>query len=85
MWCEDVGIILKIGGIKMGLKSLEEYENEREKREERARRDRNKTGIACPECGSELLFVDPGVVLLTSPPQKGVKCSQCDFFTSIFV
>lgn len=35
------------------------------------------TGIACPKCGSELMYVDQ-YLLLTSPPQRRVQCSKCN-------
>ncbi len=36
-------------------------------------------GIACPQCGKELLDSAPNVVLTSNPPQKNVKCEWCDF------
>jgi ribosomal protein S27E len=36
-------------------------------------------GIACPECGQELLDTNPDQVLLTAPPQFRVHCSSCDY------
>lgn len=35
------------------------------------------TGIACPKCGSELMYVDH-YLLLTNPPQRRVQCSKCN-------
>jgi hypothetical protein len=35
------------------------------------------TGIACPKCGSELMYVDQ-YLLLTNPPQRRVQCSKCN-------
>ena len=35
------------------------------------------TGIACPKCGSELMYVDQNL-LLSSPPQRRVQCSKCN-------
>ena len=65
----------------MGLRSLEDYENERQ-REIEASKNWDKAEIACPMCGSELLFVYQ-TILLSSPSQRAVKCSQCDFFTNV--
>jgi DNA-directed RNA polymerase subunit RPC12/RpoP len=37
-----------------------------------------KNGLACPKCGSELMDTD-GYVYASSPPQRGVNCSKCDY------
>lgn len=37
------------------------------------------TGIACPQCGSELLDLNPLLTLATTPPQKQVGCSACQW------
>ena len=42
------------------------------------------TGIACPKCGSELMYVDQNL-LLTSPPQRRVQCSKCNHIDYILV
>lgn len=36
-----------------------------------------KTGIACPKCGSELHYTNPGVMLASYPPRKPVNCKNC--------
>ena len=58
--------------------SLKEWEEKR--RHERAHaNDPRPNGIACPTpgCGGELWDSTPGVVLLSSPPQKQVHCPKC--------
>ena len=42
------------------------------------------TGIACPKCGSELMYVDQNL-LLSSPPQRRVQCSKCNHIDYIFL
>ena len=42
------------------------------------------TGIACPKCGSELMYVDQNL-LLSNPPQRRVQCSKCNHIDYIFV
>ena len=42
------------------------------------------TGIACPKCGSELMYVDQNL-LLSSPPQRRVQCSKCNHIDYILV
>lgn len=34
-------------------------------------------GIACPECGKELVDTNPSVTLTSNPPQKRVGCRRC--------
>jgi len=36
-------------------------------------------GIACPDCGNELVDSYPNTILPVSPPKKEVSCSGCDF------
>ena len=35
------------------------------------------TKIACPKCGSELMYVDQNL-LLSNPPKRRVQCSKCN-------
>jgi DNA-directed RNA polymerase subunit RPC12/RpoP len=35
-------------------------------------------GIACPNCGEELIDSD-NYILTSNPPQRNVKCLKCDF------
>ena len=42
------------------------------------------TGIACPKCGSELMYVDQ-FTFLTNPPQRRVQCSKCNHIDYILV
>lgn len=36
-------------------------------------------GIACPECGKELVDSTPGVALLTHPIQYRIHCPSCGY------
>jgi len=36
-------------------------------------------GLACPDCGAELLDSQPMFQLSSSPPQKNVNCSKCKY------
>lgn len=58
----------------MELISLEEHDHKARIRYHEPKR----TGIACPECGEELVL-SGSTVLLTCPPQYPVKCSVCDW------
>ena len=42
------------------------------------------TKIACPKCGSELMYVDH-YLLLTNPPQRCVQCSKCNHIDYILI
>ena len=37
-----------------------------------------KNGIACPECGDELMDVDDQC-LMSNPPQRRTQCSNCPY------
>ena len=43
-----------------------------------------KSGLACPKCGSELMYVDQNL-LLTNPPQRRVQCIKCNHIDYILV
>lgn len=60
------------------MKSLDEHNREARKR----RMDMNKpykNGIACPSCGEELYDSEPGMTLLSDPPQHKVRCEGCGY------
>lgn len=43
-----------------------------------------KSGLACPKCGSELMYVDQNL-LLSNPPKRRVQCSKCNHIDYILV
>lgn len=43
------------------------------------------SGVECPICGHELQYWNPGVLMLSSPPQAEVKCYNCNYATHIYV
>lgn len=47
-------------------------------------KERNNTGVACPNCDNELQFAD-SMILLSYPAQKKVVCFECNYTTNIFV
>lgn len=56
---------------------LREY-NKRIMEEIKEEREREKhTGVACDECGEELLYSDNSL-LMSYPPQRNVRCPKCD-------
>lgn len=42
----------------------------------------SKTGVACPKCSSELLYLDDRI-LYSNPPRRNVGCEKCNFVTTI--
>ena len=38
-----------------------------------------KNGIACPNCSEELYDSNPMVTLASIPPQKNIKCDNCNY------
>lgn len=36
-------------------------------------------GIACPQCGTELLDSNPKILLTTNPPRKNIHCPKCGY------
>ena len=38
-----------------------------------------KNGIACPDCGSELIDSNPSICLTSHPPQYRIHCSACGY------
>jgi len=63
------------------MKTIKEHEKEFWKRYKKPEKE-SLSGVACPECGEELL-VDNTKVLASYPPQREVKCPKCGYFGSI--
>ena len=38
-----------------------------------------KNGIACPDCGSEMIDSNPLICLTSHPPQYRIHCSACGY------
>lgn len=58
------------------LKSLNEWNQERF---QKLKVDSNQfNGISCPDCGSELIDSEPGVLFLSDPPKKSIKCIKLE-------
>ena len=70
--------ILALKDLEPKLKSIKEHNNRFTKEISFS------TGIACPKCGSELMYVDQNL-LLSSPPQRRVQCSKCNHIDYILV
>jgi hypothetical protein len=61
------------------LKTLEQHNAERHQviQAFAYNNDPRPNGIACPECGAELLDSEPMVTLTSDPPMKNVHCDKC--------
>lgn len=70
---------------KKNLKTIDEHNKKIIKEYEEYKNKHQKTGVECPKCGSELLFVNEDIVLMTYPPKKYVYCSKCGYDSAILV
>ena len=65
------------------MKSLEQHNEDRRRALDNIKLPRARgpqpNGIACPECGHELVDPYPEATLMSNPPQKSVSCPQCPF------
>jgi C4-type Zn-finger protein len=63
------------------LKSLEEHNKERNMRFDNNSYMPVYNGIACPECGEELVDSKPMEVLASYPPKKNIACmnKKCNY------
>ena len=62
------------------LKSIKEHNDYFSKQKEMS----FHSGIACPKCGSEFMYVDQNL-LLTNPPKRKVQCSKCNHIDCVLV
>ena len=60
------------------LKTLEQHNDERRQGAEYLRWPHGN-GIACPNCGDELLDINPMMTLTSNPPQKEIHCPSCHY------
>lgn len=60
------------------LPSLYDY-NYRKEVDHAEQRKNIRSGVACPKCGEELYELQAGMVYMTCPPRKPVKCTRCGF------
>ena len=64
----------------MTLKSLSDHNHEKQAQWQwQSIVNSRPNGIACPECGEELLDTNPDTMLLSAPPQFRVHCSSCAY------
>lgn len=77
---EESGVLDEIldPNLKKKLKSLEEHNSEIFKMIHDLS-EPQPNGIACPECGAELLDTAPDMMLTSYPEQYYVGCSKCDY------
>jgi hypothetical protein len=62
------------------MKSLDEYNEEKRKGYSiREASVPKPNGIACPECGKEMLDSEPGITLMSYPPKTRVHCPSCPY------
>lgn len=64
------------------LVSLKEHNEMRRIAHRRRRMIMNQpqlNGIACPNCGEEMMDSNPSVTLSSYPPQKNIHCPKCNY------
>lgn len=42
--------------------------------------DNKPNGIACPECGAELVDMQSNEILTSNPPKIRIRCPVCEYF-----
>ena len=68
---------VNLKGYKMNkLKTLEEHNTEALKPKVEPKYN---NGIACPNCGKELIDSNPYLILTSNPPQTATKCLNCGY------
>lgn len=66
--------------MKKKLKSLDEHNSIAWSNQDSMFDDSPKpNGIACPNCGEELMDSNPMMTLTSHPAQKNTHCSSCDY------
>ena len=63
----------------MSLKSLDEHNEQRRRALLYDPDAQQPNGIACPECGKELLDIQRWLTLASNPPQKRTGCQHCGY------
>ena len=48
-----------------------------------AKKRPDRTGVACPKCEEELIFVSFSVESKTIPPTREAVCQECGFATAL--
>lgn len=74
-------ILDAIGELPKALKTIEEHNTETRRKREEAERKARQTGVACPGCGEELLWLfNTGYSISTypTPHQRNALCSKCN-------
>lgn len=59
------------------MKTLSEHNKEMRERDEFIRRTAHLAGVACDDCGTEMMLRTPGVVNASNPPTQWVDCPHC--------
>ena len=42
------------------------------------------SGFACPKCGEEMYYSNPGVALASYPPKRNVHCNNCKHMDYVY-
>jgi DNA-directed RNA polymerase subunit RPC12/RpoP len=61
------------------MKTLQEHNADVIQQHKEEKEKSHLSGVACPECGIELEFINPWQMLMSYPPKKSVKCPKCGY------
>ena len=67
---------------KKNLKSLEQHN--KESLSNFTAINHLNSGFACPKCGEEMYYSNPGVVLASYPPKRNVRCKNCSHMDYVY-
>ena len=59
--------------------AIQEIKREREQHAALNSNEPRPNGIACPECGKELVDSSPNLILTSNPPQTSTACPECGY------
>ena len=65
--------------MKKNLKSLDEHNSTAHNWHMTDWSKPQPNGIACPECGEELMDTNPMITLTSMPPKKNIHCPECKY------
>ena len=67
---------------KKNLKSLEQHN--KESLSNFTAINHLNSGFACPKCGEEMYYSNPGVALASYPPKRNVRCNNCSHMDYVY-
>ena len=66
------------------MRTLKQYNQDFLEENNSKKASQYSTGIACDNCGTELTYSQPGIILTSYPGQKRVHCTKCNFTGTVY-